>query len=107
MKTLTDRKLAEQEKITYEIQRNAQVERKEFESAKAGADMQPEVVKSTRQVEINTLLASSKVTIAKGEAESKTIIAEAYSKVKTISAGAGAGGGAGGAAAGAGAARGD
>jgi len=86
MKTLTDRKLAEQERITYEIQRNAQVERKEFESAKAGADMQPEVVKSTRQVEINTQLASSKVAIAKGEAESKTINAEADAKVKTINA---------------------
>jgi len=86
MKTLTDRKLAEQEKITYEIQRNAQIERKEFESAKAGADMQPEVVKSTRQVEINTQLAASKVAGAKGEAESKTINAEADAKVKTINA---------------------
>jgi uncharacterized membrane protein YqiK len=86
MKTLTDRKLAEQEKITYEIQRNAQVERKEFESAKAGADMQPEVVKSTRQVEINTQVAASKVAVAKGEAESKTINAEADAKVKTINA---------------------
>lgn len=86
MKTLTDRKLAEQEKITYEIQRNAQVERKEFESAKAGADMQPEVVKSTRTVEINTQMAASKVAVAKGEAESKTINAEADAKVKTINA---------------------
>ncbi|MGZ3777977.1 MAG: SPFH domain-containing protein [Mucilaginibacter sp.] len=86
MKTLTDRKLAEQEKITYEIQRNAEVERKEFESAKAGADMQPEVVKSTRTVEINTQVAASKVAVAKGEAESKTINAEADAKVKTINA---------------------
>jgi uncharacterized membrane protein YqiK len=86
MKTLTDRKLAEQEKITYEIQRNAQIERKEFESAKAGADMQPEVVKSTRTVEINTQVAASKVAVAKGEAESKTINAEADAKVKTINA---------------------
>lgn len=86
MKTLTDRKIAEEEKTTYEIQRNAQVERKEFESAKAGADMQPEVVKSTRQVEINTQLAASKVAAAKGEAESKTINAEADATVKTINA---------------------
>ncbi len=86
MKTLTDRKLAEQEKITYEIQRNAEVERKEFESARAGADMQPEVVKSTRTVEINTQVAASKVAVAKGEAESKTINAEADAKVKTINA---------------------
>jgi len=86
MKTLTDRKIAEEEKTTYEIQRNAQIERKEFESAKAGADMQPDVVKSTRQVEINTQLAASKVAGAKGEAESKTINAEADAKVKTINA---------------------
>ncbi|MGZ3753020.1 MAG: hypothetical protein ACXVAU_17180, partial [Mucilaginibacter sp.] len=59
---------------------------KEFESAKAGADMQPEVVKSTRTVEINTQVAASKVAVAKGEAESKTINAEADAKVKTINA---------------------
>ncbi|WP_428330407.1 SPFH domain-containing protein [Mucilaginibacter sp.] len=82
MKTLTDRKIAEQEKITYEIQRNAQVERKEFESAKAGADMQPEVVKSTRQVEINTQMAASKVAASRGEAEAKTINAKADAEVR-------------------------
>ncbi len=84
MKTLTDRKIAEEEKMTYEIQRNAQVERKEFESAKAGADMQPEVVKSTRQVEINTQMAAAKVASAKGDAESKTINAKADAEVQTI-----------------------
>lgn len=85
MKTLTDRKLAEEERVTYETQRSAQVERKEFESAKAGADMQPEVVKSTRQVEINTQMAAAKVASAKGDAESKTINAKADAEVKTIS----------------------
>ncbi|PTQ94115.1 putative membrane protein YqiK [Mucilaginibacter yixingensis] len=84
MKTLTDRKIAEEERVTYEIQRNAQVERKEFESAKAGADMQPEVVKSTRQVEINTQMAAAKVAAAKGDAESKTINAKADAEVQTI-----------------------
>src|ERR1700761_9593983 len=82
MKTLTDRKLAEEEKVTYEIQRHAQIERKEFESAKAGADMQPEVVKSTRQVEINTQTAASKVAMSKGEAEAKTINATADAEVR-------------------------
>jgi uncharacterized membrane protein YqiK len=82
MKTLTDRKLAEQEKVTYEIQRHAQIERKEFESAKAGADMQPEVVKSTRQVEINTQMAASKVAASRGEAEAKTINAKADAEVR-------------------------
>ncbi len=82
MKTLTDRKIAEQEKVTYETQRHAQIERKEFESAKAGADMQPEVVKSTRQVEINTQMAASKVAASKGEAEAKTINATADAEVR-------------------------
>ncbi|HEY4197439.1 MAG TPA: SPFH domain-containing protein, partial [Mucilaginibacter sp.] len=82
MKTLTDRKLAEQEKITYETQRVAQIERKEFESARAGADMQPEVVKSTRQVEINTQMAASRVAASKGEAEAKTINAKADAEVR-------------------------
>jgi uncharacterized membrane protein YqiK len=97
MKTLTDRKIAEQEKVTYEIQKSAQIERKEFESAKAGADMQPEVVKSTRQVEINTQMAASTVAMAKGnaeariinakaDAENKTIIARADAEAKTINA---------------------
>jgi uncharacterized membrane protein YqiK len=82
MKTLTDRKIAEQERVTYEIQRNAQIERKEFESAKASADMQPEVVKSTRQVEINTQMAASKVAASRGEAEAKTINAKADAEVR-------------------------
>jgi uncharacterized membrane protein YqiK len=82
MKTLTDRKLAEEEKVTYEIQRHAQVERKEFESARAGADMQPEVVKSTRQVEINTQMAASRVAASRGEAEAKTINAKADAEVR-------------------------
>jgi len=86
MKTLTDRKIAEQEKVTYETQRNAQIERKEFESAKAGADMQPEVVKSTRQVEINTQMAASKVAASKGEAEAKITIAKADAEAKTVNA---------------------
>lgn len=86
MKTLTDRKIAEQERVTYEIQKSAQIERKEFESAKAGADMQPEVVKSTRQVEINTQMAAAKVAAAKGDAESKTINAKADAEVQTINA---------------------
>ncbi len=86
MKTLTDRKIAEQERVTYEIQRSAQVERKEFESAKAGADMQPEIVKSTRQVEINTQMAAAKVAAAKGDAESRVINAKADAENRMINA---------------------
>jgi uncharacterized membrane protein YqiK len=86
MKTLTDRKIAEQERVTYEIQKSAQNERKEFESAKAGADMQPEVVKSTRQVEINTQMSAAKVAAAKGDAESRVINAKADAENRTINA---------------------
>lgn len=86
MKTLTDRKIAEQERVTYEIQKSAQNERKEFESAKAGADMQPEVVKSTRQVEINTQMSAAKVAAAKGDAESRIINAKADAENRTINA---------------------
>src|SRR6202000_2915285 len=52
------------------------------ESAKAAADMQPEVVKSTRQVEINTQMAALKVAASKGEAEAKTINATADAEVR-------------------------
>ncbi|WCT11854.1 SPFH domain-containing protein [Mucilaginibacter jinjuensis] len=86
MKTMTDRKLAEEERHTYEIQKSAQIERKEFESAKAGADMQPEIVKSTRQVEINTQMAAAKVAGAKGDAESRVINAKADAENRTINA---------------------
>jgi uncharacterized membrane protein YqiK len=86
MKTMTDRKLAEEERHTYEVQRSAQIERKEFESARAGADMQPEVVKSTRQVEIHTQMSAAKVAAAKGDAESRVINAKADAENRTINA---------------------
>lgn len=44
MKTLTDRKIAEQEEITFETQRKAQDQRKTLESAKALADFQGKMV---------------------------------------------------------------
>src|ERR1700721_3537626 len=49
MKTLTDRKLAEQERVTYETQRLAQVVRQQFEQANALAVTQAKVVDAERQ----------------------------------------------------------
>jgi hypothetical protein len=46
MKTLTDRKIAEQEKMTYNTQKEAEEVRKSLAQAKAQADTQPSVVKS-------------------------------------------------------------
>ena len=40
MKTLTDRKIAEQEQVTYDTQRLAEETRKELEQARAMADTQ-------------------------------------------------------------------
>ncbi len=88
MKTLTDRKIAQQEQITFETQRLAQVTRKELAEAQAQADTQPKVVEANRRVEIAAFDASAKVKQAEGDAQSKTINAEADAMVfKTVGEG--------------------
>ena len=57
MTTLTDRKLAEQEKVTYDTQRLAEETRKELQQAKAMADTQASVVAAERQVQIQAFQA--------------------------------------------------
>lgn len=84
MKTLTDRKIAEQEEVTFSNQEKAQVARKRLAQAQAIADTQPEVVSSERRVEIAKFDAASKVEEATGLAKSKTMIAEADARVATI-----------------------
>jgi regulator of protease activity HflC (stomatin/prohibitin superfamily) len=81
MKTLTDRKLAEQEKVTYGTQKEAQQVRKELAQAQAQADTQPQVVNAERQVEIATFEAQTKIRKAEGDAQSKRINAEADASV--------------------------
>lgn len=81
MKTLTDRKIAEQEKTTYVTQKQAEETRRDLQQARATADTQPAVVQAQRNVEIAEFDASSKIKKAKGDAESKTINAEADAKV--------------------------
>ncbi|MEO5996063.1 MAG: SPFH domain-containing protein [Chitinophagaceae bacterium] len=91
MKTLTNRKIAEQETITFQTQKLAEDTRKQFESAKALAAMQPEVVKSNQQVEIKKNLADAKIEEAKGDGESKTINARADAEVIKLTGDADAG----------------
>lgn len=86
MKTLTDRKLAEQGKLTFEIQQKAEEQRKNLESATASANMQAEVIKAERNVEISEKVADSKIKTATGDAKSKTINAEADATVTTVNA---------------------
>jgi uncharacterized membrane protein YqiK len=83
MKTLTDRKLAEQSKITFENQKLAEETRKDLEQAKAMADTQHRVVDSERNVTIADFAAQAVVKAAEGEAKSKTINAQADAQVIT------------------------
>jgi uncharacterized membrane protein YqiK len=81
METLTKRKIAEQEKITFDTQRLAEETRKEFEQAKAMAATQANVVESQRKVQIAEFDAQSAVKKAEGDAQSKTINAKADAEV--------------------------
>ncbi len=70
MKTLTDRKIAQEEEKTYETQRMAQEKRQGMEKETAIADMQREIVKAQQSVEISQRTADSVVKKAEGDATS-------------------------------------
>lgn len=91
MKTLTDRKLAEQETVTFETQRGAQEVRQKLQQSTAMADTQAQVVASERQVTIQEFNARAAVNQAKGAAEAKTINAKADAEVITLNGNAEAG----------------
>lgn len=86
MTTLTDRKLAEQRKITFDTQKMAQETRKELEQAKAIADTQANVVSSQRTVEISKFNAEAAVNNADGAAKSKIIAAKADAESRLVNA---------------------
>ena len=81
MKTLTDRKIAEQEQVTYRTQQLAEETRKDLQQATAMADTQAKVVDSERSVAIAQFNAQAAVKKAEGDAKSKTLNAEADAKV--------------------------
>jgi uncharacterized membrane protein YqiK len=81
MRTLTDRKIAEQERVTYETQRQAQTVKQELEQATALASTQARVVDAERKVTIAEFEARASVKSAEGNAKSKTINAEADATV--------------------------
>lgn len=76
-KPVTDRQIALQEQVTYKTQTETQNQRKILENSTAQAEMQKEVVKSERGVEISQNLAESKIKEATGAAESTKIKANA------------------------------
>lgn len=88
MKTLTDRKLAEEQKSTYETQRLAQTTRQSLEKETAVADMQKEIVQAQQGVQIAERIAESAVKKASGEAQSIKIQAEADAERVKMIAGA-------------------
>jgi len=70
MKTQTDRKIAEEEKKTYETQEAAQRQRQELVRATALANIQQQIVDADQGVHIAELHAQSTIKQASGEAES-------------------------------------
>jgi uncharacterized membrane protein YqiK len=68
MKTLTDRKIAEEQKVTYNTQKQAQETRQGMEKETAIADMQKDIVKAQQSVEIAERTASATVKKSEGDA---------------------------------------
>ena len=84
MKTLTDRKLAQQNKVTFDNQKLAEDARVQFEQAKATASTQAEVVAAERKVAIAEFNAQASVKTAEGDAKRKTITAAADAEVQRV-----------------------
>ena len=80
MKTLTDRKIAQEEEKTYETQRMAQERRQGMEKETAIADMQREIVKAQQSVEIAQRTADATVKKAEGDATSLKLQVNAESE---------------------------
>ncbi|MCX6182549.1 MAG: SPFH domain-containing protein [Bacteroidetes bacterium] len=70
MKTLTDRKIAQEEELTFETQKKAQEKRQGVEKETAIADMQKEIVKAQQSVEIAERTANATVKKAEGDGAS-------------------------------------
>jgi len=86
MKTLTDRKIAEEQQVTFETQKKAQVQRQSLEKETAIADMQGEVVKADQGVQISERLADAAVKKSTGDARSVKIAAEANAEATKLNA---------------------
>lgn len=102
MKTLTDRKLAEEQNVTYETQKKAEQTRQSLEKETAIADIQKEIVKADQGVLIAQRIADASVKKAEGEAtgiriqssaeaERTKVIAEADAEKTRLTANAEAG----------------
>lgn len=86
MKTLTDRKIAEEQKVTYDTQKKAQETRQGMEKETAIADMQKEIVSAQQSVEIAERTASAAVKKSEGEATSVKLAVSAEAEATKLRA---------------------
>lgn len=86
MKTLTNRKIAQEEEKTYETQRMAQEKRQGMEKETAIADMQKEIVKAQQSVEIAQRTADATVKKAEGDATSLKLSVNAEAEATRLRA---------------------
>ncbi|MFB2973373.1 SPFH domain-containing protein [Aerosakkonema sp. BLCC-F183] len=77
MQTQTDRKIAEEQRKTYEVQQMAQTQRQQLVRETALAEIQQEMVKSEQNVSIAELKAKAQIKQAQGEAEATKLQAAA------------------------------
>jgi uncharacterized membrane protein YqiK len=77
MKTQTDRKIADELKLTYEVERQSQEKKQELERERAVANLQAEVVRSEQMVRIAEQNARATAEAAKGEAAATRLRADA------------------------------
>ncbi|HTL83317.1 MAG TPA: SPFH domain-containing protein [Bacteroidia bacterium] len=86
MKTLTDRKLAEEQKVTYDTQKAAQETRQGMEKETAIAEMQKEIVRAQQSVEISERTANATVKKAEGDASAVKLSAGAEAEATRLRA---------------------
>jgi uncharacterized membrane protein YqiK len=79
MLTLTDRKIAEEQRKTYEVQEQAQKQRQQLVRETSQADIQHQLVQSEQGVRIAELQANATIQQATGEAESTRLRASGES----------------------------
>ena len=91
MKTLTDRKIAQEQQTTFATQMTTEDARTKLQKAKALADTQADVVSAERRVQIADFDAQSAVKKAEGVAKAKKIDAEADAEVTQVNGAAEAG----------------
>jgi uncharacterized membrane protein YqiK len=86
MKTLTDRKIAEEQKVTYNTQKQAQETRQGMEKETAIADMQKDIVKAQQSVEIAERTPNATVKKSEGDAASVKLAVSAEAEATKLRA---------------------